>query len=283
MPISVDVHLLSGKSASLEVELDASIESLKQRAQSALVVKHRGRLLTSSGEVLDTATTIIEAGLQSGDVLTLHANRVQIQATRRGGIQATRRGRLGFAFAALLGDGDGSVVTWRSEKFGGDSSAVQDQLKNVQQIQASGGAFAAILGDGSVVTWGNAESGGDSSAVQEQLRDVQQIQASHSAFAAIRSDGSVVTWGEFDYGGDSRAVQKQLKNVQQIQAADQAFAAILGDGSVVTWGNAESQFVFGWDDTGYGGDSSGVQEIPGAAARCAADPSFSWCIRCNPE
>ena len=41
---------------------------------------------------------------------------------------------------------------------GGDSSAVQDQLKIVQQIQASTNAFAAILGDGSVVTWGDANS-----------------------------------------------------------------------------------------------------------------------------
>ena len=40
------------------------------------------------------------------------------------------------------------VVTWGVA--GGDSSAVQDQLRNVQQIQASNGAFAAILGDGSV-------------------------------------------------------------------------------------------------------------------------------------
>ena len=30
--------------------------------------------------------------------------------------------------------------------------AVRDQLKNVHQIQASGSAFAALLGDGSVVT-----------------------------------------------------------------------------------------------------------------------------------
>ena len=38
MPISVHVHLLSGKSASLEVEVDASVQSLKNRAQSALMV-----------------------------------------------------------------------------------------------------------------------------------------------------------------------------------------------------------------------------------------------------
>ncbi|CAE7837843.1 ilvG [Symbiodinium sp. CCMP2592] len=41
-----DAHLLSGKSVSLEVEADASIESLKQCAQSALAVG-RGRLLNS--------------------------------------------------------------------------------------------------------------------------------------------------------------------------------------------------------------------------------------------
>ena len=48
MSVSVAVHLLSGKSASLEVEADASIESLKDRAQSALGTG-RGRLLNSSG------------------------------------------------------------------------------------------------------------------------------------------------------------------------------------------------------------------------------------------
>ena len=43
-------------------------------------------------------------------------------------------------------------MTWGRPAYGGDSSTVQDQLKNVQQIQASDGAFAAVLGDGSVVT-----------------------------------------------------------------------------------------------------------------------------------
>ena len=52
------------------------------------------------------------------------------------------------AFAAILGDGSVAAA-------GGDSSVVQDQLKNLQQIQASYGAFAAILGDESIVTWGD--------------------------------------------------------------------------------------------------------------------------------
>ncbi|CAE7947991.1 unnamed protein product, partial [Symbiodinium sp. KB8] len=54
---------------------------------------------------------------------------------------------------------------------GGDSSAVQSQLKNVQQIQAALFAFAAILGDGSVVTWGHPAYGGDSSSVRDQLEN----------------------------------------------------------------------------------------------------------------
>jgi hypothetical protein len=57
------------------------------------------------------------------------------------------------AFAAVLAAG--SVVTWGDPDFGGDSSQVQDQLKNVHQIQATESKFAAILFDGSVVSWGS--------------------------------------------------------------------------------------------------------------------------------
>ncbi|OLP97890.1 Ankyrin repeat and KH domain-containing protein mask [Symbiodinium microadriaticum] len=233
MSITVDVGLLSGKTATVKAALDEEVGALKRRAQIALGVGG-GRLVDSSGSVLDACAPIKCTRLQNGDLLALHINRIQVQACR-------------LSFAAILGDG--SVVTWGDAEYGGDSSAVQDQLKNVQQIQASDFAFAAVLADGSVVTWGDADDGGDSSAVQDQLKNVQQIQASDSAFAAILGDGSVVTWGSAGCGGDSSAVQDQLKNVQQIQASDSAFAAVLADGSVVTWGDADD-----------GGDSSAVQD-----------------------
>ena len=151
-----------------------------------------------------------------------------------------------ITFAAILADG--SVVTWGHELSGGDSSTVQDQLKNVQNVQASSGAFAALLADGAVVTWGNPAGGGDSSRVQDQLRHVRQVQASEDSFAALLDGGFVVTWGHPDYGGDSSKVQDQLRDVQQIQATASAFAVILENGSVVSWGHPE-----------YGGDSSAVQ------------------------
>ena len=94
------------------------------------------------------------------------------------------------AFAAICG---GAVNAWGNPEEGGDSSGVQDQLQSVEQIQATGRAFAALLADGSVVTWGDAASGGDNSMVRHQLQNVQQIQATDWAFAAILADGSVVS------------------------------------------------------------------------------------------
>eukprot|EP00439_Symbiodinium_sp_Y106_P053442 s867_g7.t1 len=207
------------------------------------------------------------------------------------------------SFAAIVFNG--SVVTWGDERNGGDSSAVQAQLKNVRQIQSTDHAFAAILVDGSVVTWGLPAFGGDSSAVQDQLKHVQQIQASSRTFAALLDDGSVVawggtfsddialqdqlknvrqiqatgrafaailcggsvvTWGSAGNGGSSSAVQDQLKNVQQVQATARAFAAILGDGSVVSWGDAD----FGGDSNAVQDQLKNVQQIQAAHFACAA-------------
>ena len=47
------------------------------------------------------------------------------------------------------------------------------QLKNVQQLQTSSRAYAAVLSDGFVASWDDASFGGESSpALQEQLRNV---------------------------------------------------------------------------------------------------------------
>ena len=232
MSIVVKVGLLSGNTASVEAGLDENVATVKKRAQTALGVG-RGQLLDPCGKVLDACSLIRHAGLQNGDLLTLHLNQVKACGSDH-------------AFAIILGDG--SFVTWGNARFGGDSRALQAQLTNAQQIQSSHFAFAAILGDGSVVTWGDDRCGGDSGAVQHQLKNVQQIQASRQAFAAILGDRSVVTWGAPLYGG-VRATQERLKNAQHIQVSEHAFAAIVDDGSVVTWG-----------DSVYGADSSAVQD-----------------------
>ena len=97
MSVTVNVSLLSGKTAPLEVALDDPLETLKRRAEAALSAG-RGRLLNSSGDVLDGATTAKRVKLQDGDVLTLQVRKSQIQGASRF-----------LAFAVILGDG--CVVT----------------------------------------------------------------------------------------------------------------------------------------------------------------------------
>ena len=104
--------------------------------------------MTSCGRVLNGASTIEECDLKHGDSVSLRTQQLQIQATRRDAWES------GAAIAAILGDG--SVVTWGDAEMGGDCGAVQDQLQNVQQIQASSAAFApsvAMAPQGIRSTW----------------------------------------------------------------------------------------------------------------------------------
>ena len=121
MAIIVDVTLISGRRVSLEADFIHSVQGLASCARRALGVG-RGRLFSSSGSVLHGAAQLGAAKLQTSDCLALHMRRMRIVGNTK-------------SFAAILGDG--SVATWGSAERGGDSSSVQDRLKNVQQIQAN--------------------------------------------------------------------------------------------------------------------------------------------------
>ena len=143
------------------------------------------------------------------------------------------------ALAAILANG--SVVTW--PRFDcGDSTGVQDQLRNVRHVCGTKRSFAASLADRSVVTWGDPNTGGDSTAVQDRLRNVQQVGLTFRAFAAILADGSVVTWGKLNFGGDSTAEHDRL--CKEIGHS--------ADGGLASWGALN-----------FASDSSGVQGAVG--------------------
>eukprot|EP00435_Cladocopium_sp_Y103_P029805 s1570_g7.t1 len=240
--LRVNVSLPSGRSETLLLPELSTVEDLQILAQESFAQKFL-RLVTAKNRALTNPTDSLQAaGIQEGEHLTAVVQQAKVASTAG-------------AFAVWCCGGD-RIVTWGHPQHGGDSSAIQGQLRRVEQVQATRtrpawiceAAFAAILAHGSVVTWGNPQHGGDSSAVQGQLRNVRQIQATSSAFAAVLDNGSVVTWGHPQRGGDSSAVQGQLRNVQQIQATESAFAAVLDNGSVVTWGDPQR-----------GGDSSAVQ------------------------
>ena len=114
----------------------------------------------------------------------------------------------------------------------GDSSMVQEDLRNVKHIQSTESAFAAIRADGHVITWGNEVCGGDSHHLRDQLTNVSEIQATDYAFAALKTTGEVVCWGHPRFGGNCRV----QSNVQLIQSNNGAFAAV-AKGKVVAWGH----------------------------------------------
>jgi len=163
--IQIRVALPNAHEELLSLPPFSTVQDLKTKAQRAF-----GRKCVRLIDLIE------EAEIKDGECLNALVLQPQLAATQS-------------AFA-LWCQGDNAVITWGDEYHGGDSSAVQDQLRGVQQIQATGGAFAAILADGSVVTWGDQGYGGDSSAVRDQLKGVQQIQATFRAFAAILADPS---------------------------------------------------------------------------------------------
>ena len=247
----LNVALPNGHGELLTLLPSSAVQDLRTKAERAFGKKYLSLITSKNRVLIDPDTTLQEAEIEDGECLTALVLQPQLAAT--------------CSAFALWCRGHSTMVTWGRADYGGNSSAVRDQLRGVLQIQATNAAFAAILEDGSVVTWGNKFFGGDSSAVQHQLRGVQQIQATERAFAAILEDGSVVTWGDEYAGGDSSAVRDQLRGVQQIQATGQVSAEILEDGSAESPGAAfaailEDGSVVTWGDRGYGSDTSAVRD-----------------------
>ena len=233
--LQVNVALPNGQTELLSLLPSSTVQDLRTLAQRAFGKKYL-RLITAKNRVLvNPEETLEETEIEDGECLAALVLQPQLAATDG-------------AFAVWC-HGDNAIVTWGFATHGGDSSAVQDQLKGVQQIQATDSAFAAILADGSVVTWGPADSGGDSAAVREQLRGVQQIQATQGAFAAILADGSVVTWG------DARLWWWLLGSSRSAQgcAADSSHKA----GPLLRFWKMDPSSP--WGDADCGGDSSAVQ------------------------
>ena len=166
MSIHITVAMMSGRSVDLELGRGITLSELSQRAQFLLGV--RGRLLSASGKDLHGEVTLAQAGLQSGDLLTLHTRPVCLAAADS-------------AMTAILANG--TVVTWGYPGNGGDSNSAHDNLKNISQVQSTRFSFAAIRGDRTVVAWGNSACGGNINKVESLLKDVVEIQVVFVGFS----------------------------------------------------------------------------------------------------
>ena len=144
--IQISVAVPSGHSENFSLPQSSKVGDLRVLAQKSFQLGLL-RLVAADHSLVDPTKSLQDAGLEAGDHLTAIAVEAQLAATDK-------------AFA-LLCTGGHRVVTWGDPRSGGDSSRVQGQLKGVQQVQATSGAFAAILADGSVVTWGDPDYGRD--------------------------------------------------------------------------------------------------------------------------
>ena len=137
--LQVSVTLPSGRSERLSLPESSRVGDLKILAQKLFQL---GFLrVVAAGRLLDPEESPQAAGVQEGDHLTaIVVQEAEIAATQD-------------AFALWCCGGD-RIVTWGHPINGGCNFEVQDQLKGVQQVQATSCAFAAILADKSVVTWG---------------------------------------------------------------------------------------------------------------------------------
>ena len=87
-----------------------------------------GHVLTNPQESLQAA------GMQDGEDLAAVVQDAKISSS-------------GKAFSLWCGGGN-RLVTWGNPRWGADCGAVECELKNVERVQATLYAFAAILSDG---------------------------------------------------------------------------------------------------------------------------------------
>lgn len=122
--LEVKVTLLSGRKSSFSISQSSKVGDLRILAERSL---RQGflRLVSAEGrDLVDPTETLSAVGFRPDHIydVTGIAQEAKLLSTRR-------------AFA-LWRDG-GGIVTWGSKDFGGDSSSVQKQLRNVQQLQAT--------------------------------------------------------------------------------------------------------------------------------------------------
>ncbi len=142
-----------------------------------------------------------------------------------------------IAIAALKYDG--TVVTWGSKGFGGDSSKVSHLLVNVKEIYGNTWGFAALRSDGAVICWGDDPMVIQFNKISDKLSSgVIQLVITGDAYAALKEDGTVITWGTPSEGGDSSEVSDRLVNVKKLYSNHRAFVAVKEDGTAVGWGRS---------------------------------------------
>ena len=116
--LQAHVSFPSGCGETLALPQNSTVGELKVLVQKSFRQRFL-KLVAEKGHVLtNPEDSLLTAGIQEGAHLTVVAQQPKMAATSAA-----------FAMWCCVGD---RTVTWGNSRHGADSSAVQDQLKNVQ-------------------------------------------------------------------------------------------------------------------------------------------------------
>ena len=138
---------------------------------------------------------------------------------------------------------DGSIDTWGNTAFGGLTTDISNNLKNVKEIITGGGVMTALKADGTTTTWKN-------NAIYEtnkpvNLNNVKKIvSGSDGMIVALKADGTVVAWhnssNTWDLSGNVLSNDlSNLNGIVDIFASNKCFVAMKYDNSLYVWGSNE--------------------------------------------
>jgi titin len=143
------------------------------------------------------------------------------------------------ASVALLGNGN--VVCWGWDLYGGKCIYFASELYNIKKIVGSNSGFSALRDDGRVIAWGSSDSyidintprTGNIPPSSVDLTNIKDIYANYNGFAGIKNDGSIVTWGTIFTNYDITTI----RNVTKIIPSENYFTAWSSDGYAVIFGS----------------------------------------------
>lgn len=139
---------------------------------------------------------------------------------------------------------DGTVDTWGNTAFGGLTTNLSNDLKNVKEIITGGGVMTALKADGTATTWKN-------NAVYEtnkpaNLNNIKKIvSGSDGMVVALKANGTVTAWhnasNAWDLCGNITSNNlTNLSGIVDIYASNKCFAALKYDNSLYIWGSNEN-------------------------------------------
>jgi len=139
---------------------------------------------------------------------------------------------------------DGTVDTWGNNAFGGLTTNLSNNLKNVKEIITGGGVMTALKADGTTTTWKN-------NAVYETNKPVglnnikKLVSGSDGMVVALKADGTVAAWhnasNTWDLCGNVASNDlTNLSGIVDIYASNKCFAALKYDNSLYVWGSKEN-------------------------------------------